>query len=215
MARKYKRRYGSYGPLKAKRPKNRYKTIDNYLKSVYKNNKEFLDSHIKDFGKASKKNIFVEAVKSRLNKINPETGKKYTVKQAIEKVQRSTLITTREERIAETRITRMREMDPEKFKDLRKAIGWTNKIKSENFIEMLHDGNKNYLRYKDEATGKDIILIETISPKTGITTEYEVQDYFSWRYKYLKDHASESPELYAEWTKVRNMVENVVKKNLK
>ena len=75
MARKYKRRYGSYGPLKAKRPKNRYKTVDNYLKSVYNNNKEFLDSHIKDFGKASKKNIFVEAVKNHLNKINPETGR--------------------------------------------------------------------------------------------------------------------------------------------
>ena len=188
MARKYKRRYGSYGPLKAKRPKNRYKTIDNYLKSVYNNNKEFLDSHIKDFGKASKKNIFVEAVKSRLNKINPETGKKYTVKQAIEKVQRSTLITTREERIAETRVTRMREMDPEKFKDLRKAIGWTNKIKSENFIEMTSEGNKNYLRYKDDTTGKDIILIETISPKTGIATEYKIVSYADFVEKYTKDN---------------------------
>lgn len=188
MARKYKRRYGSYGPLKAKRPKNRYKTVDNYLKSVYNNNKEFLDSHIKDFGKASKKNIFVEAVKNHLNKINPETGKKYTVKQAIEKVQRSTLVTSREERIAETRVTRMREMDPEKFKDLRKAIGWTNKIKSENFIEMTSEGNKNYLRYKDDTTGKDIILIETISPKTGIATEYKVVSYADFVEKYTKDN---------------------------
>lgn len=202
MARKYKRRYGGYGPLKTKKGKGikKYKNLNNYLNALYNNNKEYLDKHIKTFGDSKKKReIFKEEVMSRLNKINPETGKKYTLKQAIEKVQRSTLITTQEERIAEVRITRMQELDPEKFKEFRKAIGWTNKIKSENFIEMTHDGNKNYLRYKDPTTGRDIILVETISPKTGVATSYDILEYDEWRYRYVKEHRDESPEMYALW----------------
>lgn len=204
MAVKYKRRYGGYGPLKAKRPKKRYKSIDNYLGSVWRNNKEYLEKHVKALGTKSQKQTFIEAVKNKIGKINPDTGKKYTIKQAIEKVQRSTLVTTQQERIAEVHLTRMRELDPEKFKQLRKAIGWTNKIKSENFTEMTHDGNKNYLRYKDPNTGRDIVLVETISPKTGVATSYDIIEYEEWRYRYVKDHRSESPEMYALWQQLKN-----------
>ena len=197
MAVKYKRRYGSYGPLKAKRPKKKYKSLENYLKSVYRNNKDYLDSHIKTFGKTSKRAKFVEEVMTRLNQTNPDTGKKYTVKQAIEKVQRSSLITTREERIGEVRLTRMKEMDPEKFKDLRKKIGWTTKIKSENFIEMTSEGNKNYLRYKDPQNGKDVIIIEDISPKSGVATSYQILDYDEFVRQYAREHRNDSATMEA------------------
>ena len=207
MAVKYKRRYGGYGPLKTKKGRGvkKYKNVNNYLNALYNNNKEYLDEHIKTFGDSRRKReIFKEEVISRLGKINPDTGKKYTLKQAIDKVQRSTLITTKEERIAEVHLSRMRELDPEKFKELRKAIGWTNKIKSENFTEMTHDGNKNYLRYRDPNTGRDIVLVETISPKTGVEISYDILEYEEWRYRYVKEHRSESPDMYALWQQLKN-----------
>lgn len=201
MAVKYKRRYGEYGPLKTKKGKSlkKYKNINNYLNAIYNNNKAYLDEHIKRMGDSrTKREIFKEEVKARLGKINPDTGKQYTIKQAIEKVQRSTLITTTQERIGEVRLTRMRQMSPEKFKEFRKKVGWTSKIKSEYFIEMTHDGNKNYLRYKDPTTGKDVVLIEEISPKSGITMDYEVVEYDIFRYRYLKEHIAEDPRYAVE-----------------
>lgn len=195
MAVKYKRRYGGYGPLKTKKGKGlkKYKNVNNYLNALYNNNKEYLDEHIKTFGDSRKKReIFKEEVMSRLGKINPDTGKKYTLKQAIDKVQRSTLITTKEERIAETRLSVMRERDPEKFKQLRKEIGWTNKIKSENFTELLHDGNKNYLRYNDPTTGKDVVIVETISPKTGVSMGYDIMTYEKFAKKFSSENQNKS-----------------------
>lgn len=195
MAVKYKRRYGGYGPLKTKKGRGvkKYKNVNNYLNALYNNNKEYLDEHIKTFGDSRKKReIFKEEVMSRLGKINPDTGKKYTLKQAIDKVQRSTLITTKEERIAETRLSIMRERDPEKFKQLRKEIGWTNKIKSENFTELLNDGNKNYLRYNDPTTGKDVVIVETISPKTGVSMGYKIMTYEKFAKKYSSENKNKS-----------------------
>lgn len=207
MALKYKRRYGGYGPLKTKKGKGikKYKSVNNYLNAIYRNNKEYLDQHIKVMGDTrTKREIFKEEVMSRLGKINPDTGKKYTIKQAIERVQRSTLVTTQMERIGETRITRMKEQSPEAFKKLRKEIGWTTKIKSENFIEMTHDGKKNYLRYKDPSTGKDIIIVETISPKSGVATSYDIMDYEEWRVFYVKEHKDESAEMAAEYARLHS-----------
>ena len=198
------RRYGGYGPLKTKKGKGikKYKNLNNYLNALYNNNKEYLDKHIKTFGDSKKKReIFKEEVMSRLNKINPETGKKYTLKQAIEKVQRSTLITTKEERIAEVRITRMQELDPEKFREFRKKIGWTTKIKSENFVELASDGNKNYLRYTDPATGKDVVIKETISPKTGVSTGYEIIPYDEFVKQYTKEHKNDSAKSQALYSR--------------
>lgn len=201
MAVKYKRRYGEYGPLKTKKGKGlkKYKNVNNYLNAIYNNNKAYLDEHIKRMGDSrTKREIFKEEVMTRLGKINPDTGKAYTIKQAIEKVQRSTLITTTQERIGEVRLTRMRQMSPEKFKEFRKAVGWTSKIKSEYFVEMTHDGEKNYLRYKDPATGRDIVLVEKISPKSGVTMDYEIIKYDEFRYRYLKEHRDEDPQYLIE-----------------
>ena len=206
MAVKYKRRYGSYGPLKTKKGKGvkKYKNVNNYLNAIYNNNKEYLDSHIRVMGDSrTKREIFKEEVLSRLNHINPDTGKKYTIKQAIEKVQRSTLITTKEERIGETHITRMREMDEEAFKKLRKEVGWTNKLKSENFVETINAGNKYYIRYKDEATGKDLIIVEVISPK-GAVIGWEIMTYEEFMKKYTEQQQNQSATgqaRYGKWSK--------------
>ena len=205
MAVKYKRRYGGYGPLKAKRPKKRYKSVDNYLGSVWRNNKEYLEKHVKALGTKSQKQTFIEAVKNKIGKINPDTHKKYTIKQAIEKVQRSTLVTTEEERIAEVHLTRMRELDPKQFKNFRKAVGWTNKVSSKNFVEELHDGNKYYLRYKDDITGKDVIIVEIISPK-GAVIGWEIMTYEKFVEKYMNQNQNKSAKdqaRYGQWKKFR------------
>lgn len=202
MAVKYKRRYGGYGPLKAKRPKKKYKTLDGYLRSVYNNNKEYLDSHIKVMGDSRKKrDIFIEEVKSRLGKINPDTKKKYTIREVLDKVQRTSLI-TKEERIAETHVTKLREMDQETFKDLRKKVGWTNKIKSENFIEELNVGKYYYLRYKDDNTGKDVIIEEERSPK-GAVISWKIYTYEEFANKYTSNKKNSSVVDSARWARLK------------
>lgn len=208
MAVKYKRRYGGYGPLKTKKGRGvkKYKNVNNYLNALYNNNKEYLDEHIKTFGDSRKKReIFKEEVMSRLGKINPDTGKKYTLKQAIDKVQRSTLITTQEERIGEVHLTRMRELDPEQFKKFRQAVGWTNKVSSKNFVEELHDGNKYYLRYKDDITGKDVIIVEVISPK-GSVIGWEIMTYDEFVEKYMNQNQNNSAKdqaRYGQWKRYK------------
>lgn len=206
MAVKYKRRYGSYGPLKTKKGKGikKYKSVNNYLNALYRNNKEYLDQHIKRMGDTrTKREIFKEEVMSRLGKINPDTGKKYTIKQAIEKVQRSTLITSKEERIGETHITRMKEMDPEKFKKFRKEVGWTTKISSKNFVETINDGNKYYIRYRDETTGKDLIIVEVISPK-GAVIGWEILTYEEFAKRYTEEHQNDSAKDKARYGRWKN-----------
>lgn len=188
--------YG-YGSLRTskkgkRKPKRRtrkdFKTLDGYLNDIYNENKSYLNQHIKKFGDTRKKReIFKEEVKRWMNKINPNTGKNYTVKQAIDKVQRSEIVRTREERYADIFMDRIKR-EKEEFNKFRKEIGWKNKIDINNIIDMTNDGNKNYIRYRDQVTGKDIIIIETISPKSGVVTEYNYEDYDTWREKYLRKH---------------------------
>lgn len=200
---KYRSRIGSKSrTLKAKNNKTikEFKSVDNYLDSVYRNNKEYLDKYLDVMGDSRrKKAIFKDQVKKYMNYVNPDTGKNYTIRQAIDRVQRSEMITTKEERIGETRLERMKELDPQKYKEFRKSIGWRNKVNSMNFVEMTSQGNKNILRYQDKATGKDVVIIETISPKTGISQGYEIKDYDDYRYDYVKKHKDESPALSAEY----------------
>lgn len=187
-----KRPIGSHGPLKTAKGKGRkkYANVNNYLNAVYRNNKEYLDSRIQTTPseRRTKKEIFKEEVLSKLNKTNPITKKKYTIREAIDMVQRSELVRTKEERIFETRITKMFESDEKAKKQFRQAVGWTSKIESSNVVDMTHEGNKNYIRYRDPKTGNDIVIIETISPKTGISIGYKIVTYNEWKESYLKKH---------------------------
>ena len=78
---KYRSRVGSKSrTLKAKRNKTvkDFKSIDNYLDSVYRNNKEYLDKYIDRLGDSrTKREIFKKAVKDYMKLTNPETGKEY------------------------------------------------------------------------------------------------------------------------------------------
>lgn len=197
------RKVGSYGPLKTKKGKNRkkYKDVDHYLDAIYRANKDYLEKHVQRAPqeKKSKKTLFKERVKKQMTRTNPNTGKKYNIREAIEMVQRKQFTKTAEERIAETRLTQMRDLDKDAFKKFRKEIGWTNKIKAENVIDMTSEGNKNYLRYRDQTTGKDIVIVETISPKSGVSIGYEFIDYDVWREKWLKKHQNDSAANAAEY----------------
>lgn len=187
-----KRPIGSHGPLKTAKGKGRkkYANVNNYLNAVYRNNKEYLESRIQTTPseRRTKKEIFKEEVLSNLNKTNPRTGKRYTIKEAIEKFNRSEVVRSREERIFETRITKMFEMDEKAKKQFRQAVGWTSKIESSNVVDMSSEGNKNYIRYRDPRTGNDVVIEETISPKTGVSTGYRILAYNEWKEQYLKKH---------------------------
>ena len=57
---------------------------------------------------------------------------------------------------------------------------------------MLHDGNKNYLRYNDPTTGKDVVIVETISPKTGVSMGYEIMTYEKFAKKFASENKNKS-----------------------
>lgn len=184
----YNKRVGQAEKLRPKKGKNisDYKTLDGYLNSVWKNNQGYLQDSIETFNeKRTKKQIWKDKVKEYMKEVNPATGKPYTVKQAIDTVQRSELVTTAERRRAEVSFSRIKEQDPETFKKIRKEIGWKNKFNINNVVDSWTEGKVNYYRYKDDATGKDILIQEEISPKSGYV-HTEVMDYDLWREQYLK-----------------------------
>lgn len=184
----YNKRVGQAEKLRPKKGKNisDYKTLDGYLNSVWKNNQGYLQDSIEKFNDPrTKKTIWKDKVKEYMKEINPRTGKPYTVKQAIDTVQRSELVTTAERRRSEVSFSRIREQDPETFKKIRKKIGWKNKFNINNVVDSWTEGKVNYYRYKDDATGKDIIIQEEISPKSGYV-HTEVKDYDIWKEQTLK-----------------------------
>lgn len=189
--RKYNKRVGQAETLRPKGGKNisEYKTLDGYLNSVWKNNQGYLQDSIEKFNDPrTKKQIWKDKVKEYMQEINPSTGRKYTIKQAIDTVQRSELVTTAERRRAEVSMTRIREQDPETWKAIRKEIGWKNKFYINNVVDSWTEGKVNYYRYKDPSTGKDVLIQEEISPKSGFT-HTEVFDYDVWKEKWLKAKA--------------------------
>lgn len=201
---KYRRRTGTKSrTLNAKNNKTvkDFKNLDNYLDSVYRNNKEYLDKYIDKMGDSrTKKAIFKREVKRMMNYTNPVTGKRYTVRQAIDIVQRSTMITTKEERWGEEALERLRESDKALFKKFRQLVGWKSKISSMNFVELTSDNTHNYLVYQDPAAGKKIIIIEEISPKSGVVRSFKIEeDYDEWRYQYVKKNKKDDPKLNAEF----------------
>lgn len=182
----YKERVGQDYKLRATKLRGKYKATDNYLDAIWRKNKEYLEDRIESFNDPrSKKTIWKQKVKEYLKFTNPETGKKYTVAQAIDAVQYSELITSGERRRAEVSFSRMRgerkkgEKMNVNWVNIRKAIGWRNVFSPNNVIDSWSEGKQNYYRYYDPATGKDVMVVETISPKAG-TQMVEVIDYGDW-----------------------------------
>ena len=165
--RKFRKTVGQADQLRAKKNLSEYKSLDSYLNAVYSNNQQYLNEHIETFGDTRQKRaIFKQEVKDLLNETNPETGKAYTVKQAIDYVQRSTTIRTRDQRGFEVVMSRMREEAPDAFKKFRLAVGWHNKIRSEYVSYIGARGKWMDYEYNDPTTGKRFKISVKISPGT-------------------------------------------------
>lgn len=188
---------GGKGLLRAKKPRYKYKNINTYLDAVYNNNKAYLDERVETFNaKTTKRQQFKESVKEYMRK-------GMNVKQAIDEFQRKEAITSKEERIFETRMSQLKEMDKEAFKEFKKKIGWKEKVDSSNATILKSDDPKrNYLRYTDPKTGRDVVIIEEISPKSGISIGYETVYYEEWKIRdnnrKIKEGVNNSPQLMAE-----------------
>ena len=192
-----RKQVGGKGLLRAKKPRYKYKNINTYLDAVYNNNKAYLDERVETFNsKITKRQQFKESVKEYMRK-------GMNVKQAIDEFQRKEAITSKEERIFEIRMSQLKEMDKEAFKEFKKKIGWKEKVDSSNATILKSDDPKrNYLRYTDPKTGRDVVIIEEISPKSGISIGYETIYYEEWKIRdnnrKIKEGVNNSPQLMAE-----------------
>ena len=192
--RKFKNPVGSK-KLRGKKKASQYKSVDRYLNQVYENNKEYIDTHLETYGtKTQRRNVFKNEVKALMDQINPETGKKFSVNQAIDYVQRSTTMRTRGERGFETILTRMKEEQGEVYKKLRKELGWKSKIKSEQSRYVGVEDNYYIYEYRKD-NGEVVFVKIKISPNEDMTMDVEVVSQSSYLNKlklpkYLQDQYS-------------------------
>ena len=222
--RTYKRRVGQAGKFRTKRKASSYKTTDSYLNAIWRMNKGQIEDRIEKFNDPrSKRQIWKDSVKDYMNSINPETGKNYSLNQAIDAVQRSELVTSEERRRAEVSFSRMayeieeverldkktgkmkkvKVQKPTKtWKDIRKAIGWKNQFNPENVVDSWTKGKLNYYRYYDKTTGKDILVVETISPQSGVQ-QVEIFDYGDWLEQVLFSQSKNDAKAAAEYQNIK------------
>ena len=195
--RTYKRRVGQEKKLRPKKAIKKYKSADSYLNEVWRQNKSNIEGKIEKFNDPrSKRQIWKDSIKEYMNEINPETGRKYTLQQAIDKFQRSEAFTSAERRRAEVSFTRIKESSKDTWKKIRKAIGWTSSFNTDNVVESWSEGKLNYYRYKDPVKNVDIVIVESVSPKSG-SYQVETFDYGDWNEQRLK--SSNDPRSIAEY----------------
>lgn len=205
--RTYKKRVGQAAKFRTKKSVGAYKTTDSYLNAVWKMNKGNIEDRIEKFNDPrSKRQIWKDKVKEYMDSVNPETGYKYTIQQAIDAVQRSELITSPERRRAEVAFSRMKAESKENktkfWTDIRKAIGWKNQFNPENVVDSWTEGKLNYYRYYDKTTGKDVLIVETISPKSGYQN-VEIFDYGDWLEQFLYSKSKNDARAAAEYQNIK------------
>lgn len=136
--------------LRAERDQKSYKRIDAYLKRVYKENKDYINNNIDDFildkMKTTAEDVFYRTVKEIWkNKEFDETlGRKIkTYNEAIDKAQRSSLISTRThyQELVYDEIVQAKEDGP--YKDIRSILK-TRKFNPDNI---------NYIGEQSTAAG--------------------------------------------------------------
>lgn len=180
MANKYilkqKNRVGQK-KLRAKKKSSKYKTVDKYLNQVYENNSGYLDTHFDTFdytaSKTTRRKLWKNQVKEMMNEINPLTGKKYSVNQAIDYVSRTEVLRTKGEREFETILTEIRDSDKNLFKKLRVDLGWKEKIRSENSRYVGVEDNYYIYEYR-KANGQVVYIKFRISPSNGASNDVQV-----------------------------------------
>lgn len=205
--RKYRRTVGGQ-KLRAKRDRKSYKDLDSYLNAVYSNNQEYLNSHMDVLGDTrTKRTVFKQEVIDLLNVKNPETGKRYSVNQAIDMVQRSTTVRTRSERHFETLMSEISEQSQETFRKIRKELGWKERIDSRYSHYLGAEGNSYYYEYYNPNTGVRKILKISISPKAGTESSVDILDYDDKRVNKIIDKQADRAANDAS-----RVVEEVLKK---
>lgn len=78
--------------LKAAKPRHAYKTDSGWLDAIYRKNKSYIDSNMNERWKeiyGSSKRAFKALIKEQMVTVNPKTGRKYTINQAIKRVENS------------------------------------------------------------------------------------------------------------------------------
>ena len=163
--------------LRAKKKSSQYKSVDKYLNQVYENNSGYLDTHFDVFDrnvtKAERRKKWKNQVKEIMNEINPLTGKKYSVNQAIDYVSRTEDVRTSGERGFERIMTEIRDTDKELFKQMRKDLGWKEKIRSENSRYVGFEDNYYIYEYR-KANGSKVYIKIEISPSAGAAINIQV-----------------------------------------
>lgn len=159
--------------LKAKHSRNYYKTDTGWLNAIYRNNKAYIDSNMNDRWKelyGSSQTAFRNLVKEQMLNENPRTGRKYTINQAIKRVENSKDLhkdwTSRD--VSANNFKEVFKKDKalsKKFREMTRKNGKYTAFDPKKFewVGWYTEGNKSVAVYKYE----DIYIIEKTSPDAG------------------------------------------------
>ena len=146
--------------LKAKKPRNRYKSTSSWLDAVYRNNKAFIDEKLPDTeSKTSKKRLFKQIIKDYVEEDD------LTYKQAVAVASRSTTFTEVKERLVFNAYKALKKDEAayREFRELTKEQGRYTKI---NFDEFVWDKDSKSYVY-----GKKLRVYFRNSPKDVVVEE--------------------------------------------
>lgn len=153
--------------MRAARKKSRYKNDETWLNAVYKKNKAEIDAALEGVGGKNKKKIFKQLVKEY-----QEDG--LTAKQALSKLERSTIFTTTGERLrknAREGITTDQEAW-KRFRELTKVHGKYTKVDVDKLV--WNNKSKRYEYVKEDGT--IVFITFRNSPVQVIVGSYNPND---------------------------------------
>lgn len=171
--------------LKPRKRRREYKNEDAYIDAVYRNNRDFIDSRIVNNTSVSNKTLFKRQVKQYLNETNSKTGKKYNISEAIDRVKRSRLITTKQEQGLHNK--NFEDLEKQAYKDIKKQAKLKNKSQyNSNAWEFLGYGTlangDMFLAYHSIQNGQHVYMIVIYSPKGNAKKDVRVMGSQEWHY---------------------------------
>ena len=146
--------------LKAKKPRNRYKSANSWLDAVYRNNKSFIDDKLPDTEtKTSKKTLFKRIIKDYVEEDN------LTYKRAVNVASRSTTFTEVKERMVSNAYKALKK-DEAAYREFREATKEKGRYTKINFEEFVWDKDSKSYVY-----GKKLRVYFRNSPKDVVVEE--------------------------------------------
>lgn len=112
--------------LRANKAKYKYKNEKAWLDAVYRKNKNLIDSALSGVREKSKKSVFIQLIKER------KETKGETLFQAVRRIGRTDVFTTRKERAQENIFNAIKK-EKDLYKIFRKSVGWKEKIDLSKF----------------------------------------------------------------------------------